>query len=43
MVVATEGIGYGRTEGGRVEDMGVAGQKVYGHKRYIGYGRTEGV
>ena len=43
MVVATEGIGYGRTEGGRVEDMGVAGQKVYGHQRYIGYGRTEGV
>jgi len=43
MVVATKGIGHGRTEGGHVEDMVVAGQKVYGHQRYIGYGRTEGV
>jgi hypothetical protein len=34
--VATEGIGYGRTEGGHKEDMAVAGQ-VYdrGHKKNI--------
>jgi len=34
MVVATKGIGHGRTEGGHVEDMVVAGQ-VYGHQRYM--------